>query len=320
MRPILWKKLLSLTRQVSLTGKAFQFCSFNLDTDELPLINQLTDFGAASNSQIVISRKPIHLSNKNSTFILLDEHCNVSVQAVGSLSAEDVQSLKIYLPYCFLSLLAIKENRTIAIAHFAQSLDGKIATFSGDSKWIGNEENLKHAHRMRALTDGIMIGSGTLRNDQPRLNVRLVEGDNPKRIVIGKLNQSDCQCLVNTSPEPVLILSDEKNQNEGSLQFIALPAHDSYINCQSILRCLFQQGIHTVYIEGGAVTTSNFLKDGAIDIFQLHLSPQIFGSGKQGIELPQIQQVKEAIRFENFSFEPVGDTMMFVGRLKTTLS
>ena len=86
------------------------------------------------------------------------------------------------------------------------------------------------------------------------------------------------------------------------------------IKSLDILNCLFQQGIKTVYIEGGAITTSNFLNDRAIDILQLHLSPYLFGSGKQGIVLPDIEKIDESIQFQNFSFFTVGDSVMFVGQ------
>ncbi len=315
MKKVLWNNLLRLRHQIGLSGDNFRFCQVDMDIDELPQINDLTERNDSTSKQVVIFRDKLNIPHSNIAKIAVDPNFNVSIQSTGNLDDEDIQDLKVYLPYCFLSLLARKEKRAISVAHFAQSLDGKIATFSGDSKWIGNEENLIHAHRMRALTDGIMIGSGTLRSDQPRLNVRLVEGANPTRIVIGSLSEKDCSCLRSISNEPVVVIGKEKQCVEEEISFFALPYKDNKINCTDILTCLFEQGIHTVYLEGGAMTTSNFLKESAIDIFQLHISPQIFGSGKSAICLPQISEVGEAIQFQKFSFEPVGNTMMFVGRL-----
>ena len=70
------------------------------------------------------------------------------------------------------------------LVHMASSLDGKIALNNGHSKWIGNEENLKHAHRLRAILDGILVGSSTVKNDSPQLTVRHVEGPNPTRLIL----------------------------------------------------------------------------------------------------------------------------------------
>lgn len=315
MKKVLWKNLLRLRQEIGIAGDNFHFCCFDIAVDKLPQINQLTERFDPNKKQVVVFRDKLNVSNTNLAKIQVDANFNIHIQSTGNLDDNEIQDLKLYLPYCFLSLLAKKEKRAISVAHFAQSLDGKIATFSGDSKWIGNQENLIHAHRMRALTDGIMIGSGTLRSDQPRLNVRLVEGDNPTRIVIGSLCEGDCGCLRSISSEPVIVIGKEKQGIEDEFSFFALPHDDDKIKCNTILSCLFQQGIHTVYLEGGAMTTSNFLNEGAIDIFQLHISPQIFGSGKSAISLPQINEVGEAIQFQKFSFEPVGNTMMFVGRL-----
>ena len=92
-----------------------------------------------------------------------------------------LKALQLYLPFIWISL----QNKLPFIClHVAQSLDGKIATNSGHSKWIGNMENRIHSHRIRALVDGVMIGGNTLRNDKPKLNVRHVEGKDPIKIVI----------------------------------------------------------------------------------------------------------------------------------------
>ena len=80
-------------------------------------------------------------------------------------------------------------GRAFAVSHFAQSLDGRIATLAGDSKRIGSPSNLVHAHRMRALSDGVLIGSRTLRRDRPRLTVRHVAGAQPARIVLASSDE-----------------------------------------------------------------------------------------------------------------------------------
>jgi len=79
------------------------------------------------------------------------------------------------------------------MVHMAVSLDGKIATVNGHSKWIGNEQNLNHAHRLRAILDGILIGSGTVKTDSPTLNVRRVTGQSPTRFVLSNVSQDFSQ-------------------------------------------------------------------------------------------------------------------------------
>ena len=232
------------------------------------------------------------------------------------LSREEEELLKYYLPYCLLPLEAKVHQRCIAISHFAQSLDGKIATLQGDSKWIGNSDNLIHAHRMRAICDGIMIGNGTLVSDQPSLTVRMVSGRNPRRIVIGSEPKA-FDSLFDSAAEHILwIGQDLPSAQHPLIDFLCIPSDNGHISCHTILSALFNKGIFTVYIEGGSQTTSFFLKEKAIDIFQLHLSPRIFGSGISSAVLPEIEMVKESMEFEPFSFLPVGDTLMFVGEIK----
>lgn len=233
-------------------------------------------------------------------------------QETGSLAPDTRQFLDAYLPYALLHREAHVLGRAIAISHFAQSLDGKIATHSGDSKWIGNPENLIHAHRMRALCDGIMIGTRTLQSDQPSLTVRLVPGENPRRVVITS-SARDFSSLFVACPEPVLVIGTGDQVLGDNLEYQRLDAPQGRIACHDILRCLYARGICSVYIEGGAETTSNFLRERALDVVQLHLSPLIFGSGISGISLPGIEEVREAVYFEPYTFRTVGDTVMFVG-------
>ncbi|RMG66651.1 MAG: RibD family protein [Bacteroidetes bacterium] len=230
----------------------------------------------------------------------------------GTLDAATRHFLDQYLPYALLHREAHVQGRAMAISHFAQSLDGKIATGSGDSRWIGNDENLIHAHRMRALCDGIMIGTRTLQSDQPSLTVRLVPGENPRRVVITS-SARDFSSLFAACPEPVLVIGTGERVLGQNLEYQQLDAPEGRIACHDILRCLYERGICSVYIEGGAETTSNFLRERALDVVQLHLSPLLFGSGISGIRLPGIEEVREAVAFEPFTFLTVGDTVMFVG-------
>ncbi len=307
----LWNTLLKLKERVSEHPESLEFCCFN------PL----------DGNSILIDVYPAEVLLGHFVFVGLNHHPPTSQLGASFrmtslskldcntnqiLSENEIHFLKVYLPYCFLSPRANLERRAIAVAHFAQTLDGKIATQTGDSRWIGNEENLVHAHRMRALCDGIMVGKKTLENDFPRLTVRKVEGGNPRRVVLGS-PQSNYDCLFDSSPDPVIVIGKEASQQNGKIIYHHLESENGHIVSQRILECLYQQGIKTVYIEGGAITTSNFLRDKTLDVIQLHISPFLFGSGKTGIVLPNIQNVKEGVAFQTFCFHTIGDTVMFVG-------
>lgn len=235
------------------------------------------------------------------------------VRQAGTLDGQSLQSLKTYLPYLLLPQTASTYGRACTIAHFAQSLDGKIATKSGRSKWIGNDENLVHAHRMRALCDAVLIGSGTLVCDQPRLNVRHVTGDHPARVVVGRPN-ADYSSLLDACDQPIFVYGSADAAVDAPVEYTRLPDSPKGRVCSvHVLQALYKKGIRSVYLEGGPTTTSRFLEDGAIDVLQLHLSPMLFGSGMSAVHLAPINEVDEAIAFRSFTFEPIGDTVMFVG-------
>ena len=86
---------------------------------------------------------------------------------------------ELYGPLC-----AIPPGQDFAIAHLAQSLDGRIATAGGESQWLTGEADLRHTHRLRALADAVIVGAGTVRQDNPRLTVRHCSGDQPVRVVL----------------------------------------------------------------------------------------------------------------------------------------
>ncbi len=304
---LLWKSLLELKKKIRDFSNDLSFVFLSKSQS---LLNEIPKKDEAFGCFIIIN-KEIKLTTSATVFQLHD-FIELEFQNGDSLSNEEVQFLKIYLPYCFLAYRSKQLKRCIAVAHFAQSLDGKIATHKGDSRWIGNDENLIHAHRMRALCEGIIVGSNTVQADKPQLTVRRVEGDNPLRIIIGS-SALDLSSLMACCADPILVVSNKTNYESKQVRYLRIPSDNCHINGLDLLKVLFENGIYSIYIEGGARTTSNFLMDNAIDILQLHLSPIIFGSGKQGIVLPQIGEVKDSQQFSSHDFYKIGDSIMFVG-------
>ena len=310
-----WQALLLLAERVRESPETIDFCFINV---------------AVARPEVYINRRPI--PDPNSTLILaivnpevaIDHHQATVFYLEGSvmvldyvyeIDEEAIDFLGTYMPYCFLPIQARQRKRTVAIAHFAQSLDGKIATLEGDSKWIGNEENLVHAHRMRALCDSILIGSHTLNADHPALTVRLVEGGNPHKVVLCS-SESDFSSLQADTSTPVLIIGTCEDPGIEHTTYAQLPAGpNGRIAGRDILQYLYSLGLYSVYVEGGPMTTSHFLQERSIDIVQLHIAPLIFGSGLESFSLPSISTVDEAIQFDQFYYKPIGDTFMFVGEI-----
>ncbi|MEM9328295.1 MAG: RibD family protein [Bacteroidota bacterium] len=240
-----------------------------------------------------------------------NDFIDVHLPKTSQLSRDDARMLELYLPYALVGVEARTHRRSIAISHFAQTLDGRIASDSGDSKWIGNEDNLTHAHRMRALCDAILIGSKTLEVDNPRLNVRLVEGSSPIRVIIG----GDELCVEEyQAVDKDTILFCQNHSASSHVNKVTLLRDERYAT-KEILQELFRRGLHSVYIEGGCYTTSSFLTQGMLDQIQLHISPMILGSGRSSFEFPGAEDMSGALRFKTGRFVDVGADVMFVGSL-----
>lgn len=226
---------------------------------------------------------------------------------------QEAQQFKLYLPYCVLPYFSKKYKKCFAITHFAQTLDGRIASSSGSSKWIGNEQNLIHAHKMRAICDAILVGASTVVVDDPKLDVRHVTGENPRVVVVGG-ERIDLSKYNIFGSDPILFCEDKKGIEE-KFKKIELTKHQDEFETKEILDGLFNLGLTSVYIEGGSKTTSSFLRQSNIDQLQIHISPRILGSGVSGFSFEGIDDMEDAINFNNGRFIPMGDHIMFLGEL-----
>ena len=302
-----WETILSIKNGIK------QLCKDQSDTDAP---RQYIHLKKKSNSKsdtftvnISFSDKPA----KNSKFDLSVHStnpfkCNIAYSRRVSLINRNLFNL--YLPYSILSYYAAKNKKIYVITHFAQTLDGRIASASGDSKWIGNQENLIHAHRMRALLDGILVGSKTVQSDDPLLSVRHVSGDDPKKVVVGG-DHLDIQNY-QISENEFISFSEGKNKNTNN--FI-LNKEGGIYDTSKILKMLYNLGLKTLYIEGGSFTTSNFLSQNMIDQIQVHFAPIILGSGVTGFNFGDARHLKEAVYFNSFRYLPLGNQMMFIGEI-----
>lgn len=292
----------------------------------LQIKNELRKYGSIDQN-IVIGTYKVTM-NSSSSESLLDFHLNgidgdliIHFDSPFSLivlkntlfKEKDIQQFILYLPYTVLPYFSKKTEKCFAVTHFAQTLDGRIASVSGNSKWIGNEQNLVHAHKMRALCDAILVGANTVIIDNPKLNVRHVQGENPRIVVIGG-EEIESTVYEVFNQNPILFCENNKNVFEG-FEKIRLDKVSGGYDTKEILDNLYKEGLHSVYIEGGARTTSCFLKQNNVDQLQIHISPKILGSGVSGFSFEGILDMEHAIDFKNGKFVPMGEHVMFLGEL-----
>lgn len=188
-------------------------------------------------------------------------------------------------------------ERPFVVAQLGQSLDGRIATLTGHSRYINRKAALDHLHKIRAHVDAVVVGIGTVIADDPLLNVRRVAGKNPARIVIdpqGRLPHSS-RLLLEDGARRVIIRAISCPLPQG-IEEVILPANEGIIEPQVIIETLFALGFNKILLEGGAKSISAFITAGAVDRLHVLVAPMIIGSGKPGIELPPINVVDDALR------------------------
>ena len=187
----------------------------------------------------------------------------------------------------------------MVVGQLGQSLDGRIATESGHSKYINGPAGLVHLHRLRALMDAVVIGVGTAIADDPQLTVRRVSGPQPARVVIdpnGRLG-ADAKVFAEDGVRRVLVVAEgARCAPPPGVETIALPAGDGQLAPVAILAALARCGFRRLLIEGGAVTVSRFVAAGCLDRLHVMVAPIILGGGRAGLILPTIERADQALR------------------------
>jgi riboflavin-specific deaminase-like protein len=198
----------------------------------------------------------------------------------------------------FASFDAITEQRPFVIAQLGQSLDGRIATVTGESRWINGACALDHLHAIRARVDGVLVGIGTVIADDPQLTVRRVPGPSPARIVLDPRGRvpADCRCLAPSAERRILLRGESGHPVPSGVEEIVVPAEDGRIPPAAILAVLHAAGLRRILVEGGSNTISSFIEAGCVDRLHVLVAPMIIGSGKPALETTPIAALDRALR------------------------
>jgi riboflavin-specific deaminase-like protein len=219
----------------------------------------------------------------------------------------DVEALELFA--LFKPLLDLRPEGTAwVIAQLGQSLDGCVATRTGDSSFINGPENLLHLHRLRALCDAVIVGAGTVAADNPRLTTRLVNGPHPTRVLLdpqlrlaGHLGGTQ---VFNDGQAPTLWLCDARWRDDA----IAQVGADSVLAVTDLLRddatphlahavqALLSRGLTRLFVEGGGVTVSRFLAQRCLDRLHLAVAPVIIGDGRPGLRFEGPARLADCLR------------------------
>jgi diaminohydroxyphosphoribosylaminopyrimidine deaminase / 5-amino-6-(5-phosphoribosylamino)uracil reductase len=197
----------------------------------------------------------------------------------------------------FAPFLAAPPERPFVAAQLGQSLDGRIATISGESRFINGAAALDHLHRLRAHVDAVVVGASTIAADDPQLNVRRVEGQSPARVVIdprGRLAPGG-RWLAEDGARRVVVTAAEGAPLD--VEIVRLAARpDGTLDPAAIIAALFERGLKRILIEGGARTISAFIDADCVDRLHVLIAPMIIGSGKPGLALQPVPELARALR------------------------
>ena len=187
------------------------------------------------------------------------------------------------------------------VGRLAQTLDGRIATASGSSQWIGGPGDILHTHRLRALCHAVVVGAGTVRHDDPRLTTREVPGPDPLRVVIDTDRRLSADFAVFRDGPPTLLACAEDapgGATHGTAQLLRLPREASGgIAPAALLRALSARGLTRIFVEGGGLTVSRFLAAGCLDRLHVTVAPVLLGSGIPAFTLPEVARISDGLRF-----------------------
>ena len=270
---------------------------------------------------------------------------NAGIEVVTGVEEDKIKELnKVFLKY-------IKTKRPYVILKTAMTLDGKIASHTGDSKWITNEKSRQLVHKLRSEMMGIVAGIGTVKADNPMLNCRL-EGqqttDNrqqsvrqPIRIIVDtKASISLDSNIVKTANEYRTILAigrdvtpvasekttDNRQQTTADIlksfnvEILQCEEKDGHVDINDLMIKLGQMGIDSLLLEGGSCLNAAFLEAGCVDEVYAFIAPKIIGGehskspiGGKGIEL-----MKDAITFDKVEIEQIENDILIKGRITST--
>jgi len=208
---------------------------------------------------------------------------------------------------------------------YAQTLDGRLATRTGSSRWISGEESLRLTHQLRADHDAIMVGVGTVLADDPRLTVRLVPGRDPLRVVVdsrlrtplGAAVLRDGAAIGTVLAASHLASPDRRAAVEdlGAAVVMTTPDPDGRVDLAALLDALGQRGIRSVMVEGGAGLITAILRQRLANRIAITIAPKILGAGIEAVGDLGIDDLDHAVILGDLAVERYGNDLLLTGSL-----
>ena len=233
---------------------------------------------------LLVKKNSISLSSKRKSNFYIK---NNNLESKINISKFYQSILNILVP------ILIK-NKKLVIAQIGQSIDGRIALNNGNSHYINNPKSIIYLHCLRSISDAIIVGSNTIKKDDPLLTTRKIKGTNPKRIIIdGSLSLNNKYKIFNDGNENIIFTKSNKNIRLNNSTIIRLKEKNFTKNFITQIKKLKYKNI---LVEGGSKTISELINNKYIDILQFMIAPILIGSGINSLNLKEISNLNKAIR------------------------
>jgi len=206
---------------------------------------------------------------------------------------------------------------------YAQTLDGRLATAGGSSQWISAEDSLRFTHELRAAHDAILVGAGTACRDDPRLTVRLAEGEDPLRVVVdsGLRTPLDAAVLSGGAASGTLLAVSGRAAEDRRRAFRDLGAEvveipgEGRVDLPALLEELGSRGVGSVMVEGGAEIITGLLSERLVDRLVVCVAPKILGSGIEAVGELGVRDLAHSLELADVGITRCGVDLLVDGRL-----
>ena len=276
-----------------------------------PCVDRIIQSGIEEVNVGMIDPNPVN----NGKSILKLKHARIKTK-VGFLKEELQKANESFIKF-------IRYRIPFVVVKSAQTIDGKIATALGQSKWITSKQSRNYAHHLRNDFDAILVGIGTVLKDNPRLNATK-KSKRIKKIILDTTLRIPLQAQLfkNTIPSDIIVATTEKMKKDKYLllkkkgvdTIICPPSYDG-VDLSWLLKKLAQKEITNILVEGGSKIIGSLLKENLVDKFLIFIAPKIMGDERainsvRGLTLNNINRL---VRLKNLTFQKIGDDILIEG-------